>query len=315
MITTLTLNPCIDHTIEVNGMEIGGTNRIKQVKKEVGGKGINVCTALVQLGYESETLLFIHEKEAVPLTKYLTEKGIGCHGVSVPGELRTNIKVFDAQKREMTEFNESGSPVPEAAADRMLTLIKEKLTETDILVVTGSVPPGVPADIYAGAIRLAKESGVTTILDGDGELLREGIKAKPDMIKPNIGELRRLLGRHIETEEEIIGAATELVGVGIPYVCVSVGADGAYLVCGDGVYFTKGAEITVRGVQGAGDSLVAGFAIGLQEKRRPAESLRLAVACANGSLTHEGTEMCTKEDVERLIGQVEVKDICGRIYV
>ena len=67
MITTLTLNPCIDHTIEVNGMEIRGTNRIKQVKKEVGGKGINVCTALVQLGYESETLLFIHEKEAVSL--------------------------------------------------------------------------------------------------------------------------------------------------------------------------------------------------------------------------------------------------------
>jgi fructose-1-phosphate kinase PfkB-like protein len=132
-------------------------------------------------------------------------------------------------------------------------LLKERGLN-DILVVTGSVPPGVPADIYAEAIRLAKASGVTTILDADGELLREGIKAKPDMIKPNIGELRRLLGRTIETEEEIIGAAMELVEVGIPYVCVSVGADGAYLVCGDGVYFTKGAEITVRGVQGAGDS-------------------------------------------------------------
>ena len=309
MITTLTLNPCIDHTIEINGLEIGGTNRIQKVKKEVGGKGINVCTALVQQGYESETMLFIHEKESVPLTKYLSEKGIGCHGVSVPGELRTNIKVFDAQKKEMTEFNESGSPVPESAAERILSLIKERLTGMDILVATGSVPPGVPADIYAGAIRLAKASGVMTILDGDGELLREGIKAKPDMIKPNIGELRRLFGRAIETEDEIIQAAKELVADGIPYVCVSVGADGAYLVCREGAYFTKGAEITVRGVQGAGDSLVAGFAMGLLEKRRPEESLRLAVACANGSLTHEGTGMCTKEDVERLIGQVEVKQI------
>jgi len=307
MITTLTLNPCIDHTIEIDSLEIGGTNRIKQVKKELGGKGINVCTALAQLGYESETLLFIPEKEAVSLTKYLTVKGIDCYGVSVSGELRTNIKVFDAQKREMTEFNESGSPVPESAADRMLTLIKERLPETDILVVTGSVPPGVPADIYGRAIRLAKEAGVMTILDADGELLREGIKARPDMIKPNIGELRRLSGRIIETEKEIIRVAMELVDDGIPYVCVSVGADGAYLVCRDGVYFTKGAEITVRGVQGAGDSLVAGFAIGLWEKRRPEDSLRLAVACANGSLTHEGTGMCTKGDVEKLIGQVEVK--------
>lgn len=309
MITTLTLNPCIDHTIEIDDLEIGGTNRIKQVKKEVGGKGINVCTALVQLGYESEALLFIHEKESVPLTKVLTEKGIDCYGVSVPGELRINIKVFDARKQEMTEFNERGNPVPESAADRMLTLIKEKLAETDILVVTGSVPPGVPADIYGRAIKLAKEAGTMTILDADGELLREGIKAKPDLIKPNIGELRRLFGRSIETENEIIKAAMELVDGGIPYVCVSVGADGAYLVCRDGVCFTKGAEITVRGVQGAGDSLVAGLAIGLLERKAPEESLRLAVACANGSLTHEGTGMCTRDDVKRLIGQIEVKRI------
>lgn len=312
MITTLTLNPCIDHTIEVDGIEAGGTNRIRAVKRHVGGKGINVSTALIQLGCVSETLIFTHEKEAVPLVHYLAEKGIGCESIPVPGELRTNIKVFDRTDHEMTEFNESGSPVPETAAEEMLILVGEKLTDTDILIATGSVPPGVPTDFYRRVIELAKEKGVMTVLDADGELLREGLKASPTMIKPNLGELQRYLGKNLDSEQEIIDAARELVDSGIEYVCVSVGADGAYLVCGDGVYHTKGAEIEVRGLQGAGDSLVAGFAIGLMKKESPEECFKLAVACANGSLTHEGTEMCQKEDVERLLGMVKVIKLCDR---
>ncbi|MBQ8814118.1 MAG: 1-phosphofructokinase family hexose kinase [Lachnospiraceae bacterium] len=309
MITTLTLNPCIDHTIEIGGLEIGGTNRIKKVKKNVGGKGINVCTALTQLGYETAGLIFSYEREAVPLAEHLTARGSGCRAISVPGELRTNIKVFDTVSREMTEFNESGCPVPESAAEEMLSLIKEQLPETEILVVTGSVPPGVPADFYRRAITLAKKVGVMTILDADGELFREGLKAKPTMIKPNLGELQRYLGKTLNSEQEIIDAAEELVRSGIEYVCVSVGADGAYLVCRDGAYHTKGAQIEVKGVQGAGDSLVAGFSIGLLEQKCPGEMLKLAVACADGSLIHEGTEMCTKMDVDRLIGEIKLRSI------
>lgn len=306
MITTLTLNPCIDHTIEVAGIEIGGTNRIKTVKKHVGGKGINVSTALVQLGYESQTLLFTHEKESVPLVPYLSEKGIGCESISVPGELRTNIKIFDHDYHEMTEFNESGSPVPETAAEEMLALVEKQLEKTDILVAAGSVPPGVPASFYRSVIERAKGKGVLTILDADGELLREGVKAKPTMIKPNIGELERFWGRKLNTEQEIIAAAKELVDTGIQWVCVSLGADGAYLIGADSVYYTRGAQIEVKGVQGAGDSLVAGFAVSLLEKKSPGESLKLAVACANGSLTHEGTGMCEREDVEKYQKLIEI---------
>lgn len=307
MITTLTLNPCIDHTIKVQGLSIGGTNLVKKVKKEVGGKGINVSTALVQLGCETRALIFSHERELVSVADELKKRGILCEGILVPGELRTNLKVFDCTAREMTEFNESGSPVPEAAEEKMVALTKKTLANTDILVVSGSVPPGVSGDIYRRIIELAKGAGVMTILDADRELFAEGIKAKPTLIKPNRGELERFLGKTLNSAKEIVDAATELVKDGIPYVCVSVGAGGAYLVCEDGPYHTKGAEIEVRGVQGAGDSLVAGFAIGLMERRSPAECLKLAVACANASLIREGTGMCRKEDVKRLIGQIEVK--------
>ena len=309
MITTLTLNPCIDHTIEVAGIEIGGTNRINKVKKHMSGKGINVSIALAQLGFETCGLIFSQEKESEPVASTLEKMGVRCESISVPGELRTNIKVFDSVGREMTEFNEKGSPVPEGAAEEMFFLIKKHLSSTDILVATGSVPPGIPADFYRRVIELAKDNGVLTILDGDNELLREGIKAKPALVKPNIGELERYLGRKLNSEQEIIAAAGELVRAGIEYVCVSVGAEGAYLVCREGAYHTKGAEIEVRGVQGAGDSLVAGFAIGLLEKKSPEESLRLAVACADGSLTHEGTEMCHREDVEKLLKVVKVRKV------
>ncbi len=307
MIITLTLNPCIDHTIEVQDFSIGGTNRIKKVIKEIGGKGINVSTALKQLGYDTQALIFSHEQESVSVERGLKNRGIPCESILVPGELRTNLKVFDRGSREMMEFNEGGSPVPEAAAEEMLTLIENALTKEDILVVSGSVPPGVSADYYRKIIELAKSIGALTILDADNELFREGIKAKPTMIKPNRGELERYLGKTLDSEKEIVEAASELVKSGITYVCVSVGADGAYLVCEDGAYHTKGAEIEVRGVQGAGDSLVAGFAVGLMEGRAPEECLKLAVACANGSLIHEGTQMCRREDVERLIGQIEVR--------
>ncbi len=309
MIITLTLNPCIDHTVEVQGIAIGGTNRIKNVKKDVGGKGINVSTALTQLGYEPLALIFSHERESVSVADELKKRGIPCESVLVPGELRTNLKLFDCTEREMTEFNESGSPVPEAAAEKMLTLISQVLAKTNILVVSGSVPPGVSADYYRRIIELAKLAGVPTILDADHELFREGIKANPTMIKPNRGELERYLGRTLRSEKEIVDAAAKLVKSGISYVCVSVGAEGAYLVCEEGAYHTQGAKIEVRGVQGAGDSLVAGFAIGLMEKRSPLECLKLGVACANGSLIHEGTEMCRKEDVERLIGQLDVRKL------
>jgi len=309
MITTLTLNPCIDHTIEVEGIAFGGTNRIKNVKKDVGGKGINVSTALKQLGYETRALIFSHEREAVSVEDELKRRGIPCERVFVSGELRTNLKLFDCNLQEMTEFNERGTPVLETAGEEMISLIENVLPDTKILVLSGSVPPGISSDFYRKTIELVKKAGVRTILDADGELFREGIKAKPTMIKPNLEELERYLGKTLSLEKEIVETATELVKTGIPYVCVSVGADGAYLACEEGVYHTKGAEIEVRGVQGAGDSLVAGFAIGLTEKRSPEECLRLAVACANGSLIHEGTEMCRREDVEKLIGEIEVRRI------
>ncbi len=309
MIITLTLNPCIDHTIEVDSLEIEGTNRISEVKKEIGGKGINVSTALIQLGYDTQALIFTHQQEEVSVEKELHRRGIICESITVPGELRTNLKVFDCEKKEMTEFNERGSAVPEAAAEQMIGLIETKLKETDVLVVCGSVPPGVSSDYYRRIVEMANRASVLTILDADNALFAEALKAKPTLIKPNRGELERYLGRKVDSEKEIVDAAAELVKSGITYVCVSVGADGAYLVCENGAYHTKGAEIEVRGVQGAGDSLVAGFAIGLSEGRTSEDSLRLAVACANGSLTYEGTGMCSKEDVGRLIGQIKIRRV------
>lgn len=306
MITTLTLNPCIDHTIEVEGIEIGGTNRIRKVTRNVAGKGINVSTALAQLGYETCSLGFSYGDGPDRIEEYLEKKGICCRTVTVPGRLRTNIKVFDREKREMSEFNESGFPVSAEMVGRMLELIREQLPETKVLVVSGSVPPGVPEDFYRRVIELAGEEGVMTILDADNGLLREGIKANPTMIKTNLGELGRYLGRKPADGREIIDAAVRLSVGGIPYVCASAGADGAYLACGRETYYTKGAPVEVRGVQGAGDSLVAGFAVGLSEGRSPAECLRLAVACADASLLREGTGMCERADVERLIGEVKV---------
>ena len=201
----------------------------------------------------------------------------------------------------MSECNASGNPVDPKAADEMLELIKENLRDTDIIVTSGSVPPGVPADFYYKVINEAKSRGIITILDADNQLLAEGVKAAPTLIKPNRNELEKYVGKELATREDIAKAASQLLETGIKYVCVSAGAEGAYLFSDEGWFFADSAPIEVKGVQGAGDFLVAGFAMAMEDGLGPQEMLRVAVAAANGSLTHEGTKLCQREDLEKIL--------------
>lgn len=309
MITTLTLNPCIDHTINIVGFKYGGSNRVKQTFRDVSGKGVNVSIVVHQLGGETRNLLFEYENSAVDASKALREMGMECRGVKVPGELRTNIKIFDEETTVMSECNANGNPVSPEATEKMMELIIDCLGDTKVLVANGSVPPGVPDDFYARAINEAKARGILTILDADNQLFREGVKAAPDLIKPNKAELEKYTGFAVKTRDEIYAAAKELLGLGVKYVCVSDGADGAYLFTKDGGWFAASAEIEVRGVQGAGDSMVAGFAMAMLDGASPAEMLERAVATANGSLTHEGTKLCKPEDLEKILPQIKAEKI------
>ena len=185
----------------------------------------------------------------------------------------------------------------------------EQIDKSTAVILTGSVPPGVPADFYYKLILEIKKRGKIAFLDADKDLMIEGIKAIPDYIKPNRSELQRLVGRELKSIDEIIEAADDLLEKGIKKICVSMGSDGALLCDKTGVVYAKPTKIDVKGVQGAGDSLVTGLCMAMEKNLGLEDTLRYAVAVANGSLVLEGTKMCTPENFEAMLPLVEIERI------
>lgn len=306
MFTTVTLNPCLDRTAFISGFQFGEFNAVTKSNVDISGKGINVSVALAQLGVPTHSVYFnyLNDKDTVP--NFLAEKGIEGTALDVPGSIRVNFKLFDSVSHIMTECNEKGCPVTEEDVKRAYDAIVDQIDKSTAVILTGSVPPGVPTDFYYQLILEIKKRGKIAILDADKDLFREGIKACPDFIKPNRSELQRLCGRELNTLGEIVGAAKELIAQGIGHVCVSMGPDGAVLCDKDHVVYAKGASLEVKGLQGAGDSLVAGMCMAMAEGLGLEDMLRYAVAAANGSIIREGTLMCTRENFDFMLPRVDI---------
>lgn len=310
MILTVTLNPCIDHTAEVERLVPGGTNRVLSSRRDSSGKGVNVSTVLHELGAETLCLGVSREENTGLLESVLERQGIPYDFLRVPGSLRTNLKLLDRSCGVMTECNEKGSPLTEEQLTCFLALARRRLSGASLLVLSGSVPPGVPADFYQTLALAASESGVPVVLDASGPLLLEGLKAHPVLIKPNLDELRESFGVSVSGLPALAGACRSIVReYGVSYVCLSMGADGAMLVSADAAWYTPGSPVSVRGVQGAGDSMVAGLCLGLLNGDAPERLLRCAVAAAQGSLERPGTLLCTQKDFLRFLPQIPVKPL------
>lgn len=309
MITTLTLNPCIDRTITIEKFLFGGTNKVLDVRKDVSGKGINVSIVLKHLGLDTLCLGFNYSKDSKAIEEELNDQNIKFDFVKVKGEVRVNVKIFDKSVKVMSEFNESGHQVSKEAVDELLDVVYGYFDDTSILVLDGSVPAGVPVDIYKTIIEMANRRGIKTILDAANDLLLEGIKAKPYMIKPNIDELSAISKREIKTREDIISVSREIISKGVSYVCVSMGKDGAMLIGLDNVYVSPAMKVDIKGIQGAGDSLVAGICMAIDKGIGEEKLLAYGVAAASGSLLHEGTLLCEKEDFDKLLPEVVVNKL------
>ncbi|MBQ8081954.1 MAG: 1-phosphofructokinase family hexose kinase [Clostridia bacterium] len=307
MITTVTMNPCIDRSIRIPKLNVGGYNRVSRVRTDIGGKGINVSVALHNMRYESRALCLDSMDSGTYLTDTLTSMGIFSVMVPVPGHLRENLKVYDETTGDMTEINEAGTPVDVSSLKRFMQRFQTILSDTNLLVLSGSVPPGVPDDIYRQMIEMAKSRGVITVLDAAGERLRLGIEAGPDLIKPNRFEMETLCGRELTSRQDAIDEAKRLTENGVGAVCLSLGAEGAVYVTQRGIWSSEGLKIDVKGLQGAGDALVAGLCIGRLEGMDPGETLRNGMTMAQGSLTREGTLLCTRMIYDELRPKMPVE--------
>ena len=312
MIITVTLNPSLDRTINVNGLKVGESNRWSSLRSYAGGKGIDVSRAVHAMDGQTVAYGFIGGSEGRMLEILLDEEGVLFSFTPVEQSTRTNFIINDSRKRQQTIINAAGPHISRKELDRFLDKLRRIAPSPDAMVISGSVPPGVPVDIYYSIIMEAKRNKVKTILDATGQWLSEGIKASPYLIKPSVHEAEQLLDTELPTEDAIIRAAFELVDMGIEIVVISRGKDGMIAATKKCVCKAVSPQVKVKSAVGAGDCAVAGLALKLTAGEPLVEACRWGTAMGTAAVLTPGTELCHRADVEQILPQIKVWEIPAR---
>ncbi len=303
MILTVTLNPCIDKSSKVDLLKPESKLRCTEIVNEPGGGGINVSKALQRLGTPSVALFPAGGHNGNMLCSLLKEEGILFHAVDTKEETRENWVVLETSTNKQFRFVFPGREVPEATIKTLVDQIRS--FAPSFVVASGSLPPGLPDYFYGLIVKNAAAVGAKCIVDTSGSALQALKGKKAYLIKPNAGELCKMLNVEWLDKVEIPDAAQQAISDGFAeIIVVSMGAEGAWLVSHDKRYFVEAPFVEKRSTVGAGDSMVAGITHSLQDNMTLREAIRFGVACGSAATMNEGTQLFHKEDAERLFAQI-----------
>lgn len=306
MILTVTLNAAIDKRYVVEEVRTGEVNRVRECVYTPGGKGLNVSKPAAIYGAEVTATGFVGGHAGHYIEDALRPFGIKSAFYHMEEESRSCINIWDEKNRCQTEFLEPGFSVTEADFEGFLEHFQGLVTDAEVVTISGSVPKGLDGTAYQRMVKLVKDVKKPVILDTSGKPLEAGIEACPTMIKPNLDEIRMLTGKDCTDPDEILDAAKVLHGRGIEIVTVSLGGEGALVVSGEGAYRARVPRIHAVNTVGCGDSMTAGFALGLSEGLSIRETLQKASAVSAAAAMREETGFFVKEDMERLLPQIEI---------
>ena len=300
MIYTVTFNPSLDYIVSVNDFQLGLTNRTDSELILPGGKGINVSTILMNLGIDSTAFGFAAGFTGEEIIREVEAMGIRSDFIKIDsGISRINLKLKNI---DGTEINGSGPEISEEKIEELLRKL-DILGEGDILVLAGSIPASMPADMYSTIMERLQHKNVTFIVDATKDLLINVLKYKPFLIKPNNHELGELFDVKLTTREEVIPYGKKLQKQGARNVLISMAGEGAVLVAEDGsVYEAPAPKGTLVNAVGAGDSMVAGFTAGWIEKKDYRHAFYMGVSAGRASAFSE--YLATKEEIMDLYEKV-----------
>ena len=304
MIHTVTVNPALDLTYRVSQVRYDDTVRAREVLRAAGGKGVNVSRVATRLGHSTVAMGFAGGRAGDEILDLLRAEGVKTWFARHDAPTRTNAIVQDDHGRQL-RVSGPGPEVRPSEVDGLVESVFE-LRAPAFLVLSGSLLPGVPTDLYARIAARASDEGVPVVVDADRELV-SALEAGVALIKPNAYELGRLVGREISGVEDARAAAEQAHAMGARTVVCSLGPDGALWVSEEGAWHALPPEVTVDSPLGSGDSLLAGLLVAMAEERPPEEALRLGVACGTATATTPGTDLCHREDVESLLPEVRVE--------
>jgi 6-phosphofructokinase 2 len=302
-VVSLTLNPALDVATSIHSVAPEIKLRCAAPGFHPGGGGINVSRAIRHLGGESSAVYTAGGHNGAMLTRLLNEENIDNHPIEIDGVTRENVVVYEESTGLQYRFT---MPGPAMNADEWISCLETLFNlEPAYIVASGSLPAGVPAEIYGEITRYAREYGIRVILDTDGDALNRALGKGVFLLKPNLRELERYAGETLPGEGKIGAAGQRLIAEGLAEVMlVSLGAAGAALITGADCVFLRAPIVPIRSKVGAGDSMVGGVALGLAQGMELTDAARLAVAAGSAAVMTAGTELCRKEDAWRLYDEV-----------
>lgn len=298
-ITTLTFNPCVDKSTIINGLAPEKKLHCSPPTFGPGGGGINVARALKNMGVVSQAIFPSGGYSGKFLNQLMEGEGIHFKAVETASHTRENFIVLDKATNLQYRFGMPGNPITQDECNRLLQEVER--TTADFIVASGSLIPGMPVDIVAQVAQIAKDKGAKLIIDTSGEALRKALEVGVYLLKPNLGELSSLVGKEEVSHETVDEIAKDIIARGqCQMIVVSMGPQGAKLITRDEVIVISAPLVKQVSTLGAGDSMVAGMVLALSQKRSLREVIQLGVACGTAATITHGSELCRKDDVDRL---------------
>ncbi|AFV22906.1 6-phosphofructokinase [Methanolobus psychrophilus R15] len=304
-IITLTMNPAIDKSTSTEHVIPEHKLYCKPAQYEPGGGGVNVSRAIKKLGGESLLVYPSGGMAGQMLSNLLEQEGVKQKALPIEGMTRENLIVLEGSTGQQYRFGMPGPQLQAGEWERCLRELSSASPAPDYLIASGSLPMGVPSDFYARAARVGKDIGAKVIVDASGEALEKALQEGVYLIKPNIREFQNLAGQDVMEEQQILDAAMKIIKDGMcEVIVISLGAAGALLVSENMVERMVPPTVPIISKVGAGDSMVAGIVLGLSTDKTLREAVLYGLAAGSAAVMTPGTELCRKEDTERLYAKM-----------
>ena len=308
MILTLTVNPAIDRTINVDRLVFEDRAYILSSKDTPGGRGLNAAMVIHSFGGKTTAVLPAGGTSGERFEEFLRDAGFPIVVVRIKNKVRTNLTLTDKNGLTM-KLNEPGPTLTKAEFTKLDKVVREKMDRVSWVMLCGSLPPGVPETFYASLIEFAHKKKVKTLLDTDGEALRHGLEAKPTVVKPNQAEAERLLNTALLTRTHYLSAVDKILRMGAECVVLSLGSRGVVSASAGGMLEAIPPRVDAISPIGAGDALAAVFVQKLEEHKDFPDALRWGVAAGTASAALPGMQFASRAQAAKIYEQVEIRRV------
>ena len=306
MILTVCMSPSVDVTIELDSLNVGKVNIVKNKTLSFTGKALNVAIGVARLGGEAYATGFMYNENGAMFERALDKEGVPFAFVWNSGRVRENYKCID-KKSMLTEINDIGGQVAGEKLGELMHMIRNFSSRSDVTVISGGLPRGVDTSYYREIFRTVDPHSLR-IAYTEGAKLFAALEAGIDLVKPNLEELQETLGREFKDKDDMLAGCRELLDRGAKMVLLSLGKDGAVITNGTRNYFCKSINVAVNSTVGAGDGMVAAAATMLQKGADLPDILRAGVAAGTATVTTFDTISFTKAKYEEIFASLSVTE-------